>query len=113
MPKRPKTRFNFLADEMIHGDLIQFLRASHCRVIQCPKGFKNGSVYQFAQKRSLIILTQDTDFCDEKRYPPRFLEGIVCLRVFPPTIANIIQRMKIFIHESEPRDIKGRLKILA
>ena len=112
MPKRPKARFIFLADEMIHGELIRFLRTSQCRVIECPKGLKNGSVYGLAKKKAAILLTQDTDFCDEKRYPPRFLEGIVCLRVFPPTIINMIQRMKIFVQESDSRNLKGKLRIL-
>src|SRR3989338_1146921 len=98
---------------MIHQDVIRLLISLGSDVIRTPKGFKNGQVFQLAKKEARILLTQDKDFSDSKRYPPSLTAGIICLRVFPPTIANLLSHVKKFIHKTTPADIKGELTILS
>ena len=105
-------KFRLLTDEMIHRDVVRMLIASGCDVLKCPKGLKNGDVYQLAKREERFLITQDKDFSDPRRYPPSDTSGIVCVRVFPPTIANLLSGIKTFIHEKKPDDIKGRLIIL-
>ena len=97
---------------MIHGKVISFLRRSGCNVQRGPKGLRNGSVYKLAKSENRALLTQDRDFMDSKRYPPKGTSGIVCIRVFPPTISNILNRMKAFVNETTPAKIEGKLTLL-
>ena len=109
----PDPGFRFLADEMVHGKVLAFLNHSGCHVIRSPKGFRNGEVYQLARDERRILLTQDNDFCNKKRYPPSATEGIVCIKVFPPTIANVLSHLHSFIHRTSSAKLKGKLTIVS
>ena len=102
-------KFRFLADEMIHADLIHFLNRSGHSILSVPKGFKNGEVYKFAKDNGRTLITQDKDFSDTKRYPPAGTEGILCVRIQPPTIENLIEGFKVFLAKTSPADIQGKL----
>ena len=97
---------------MIHKEIVRALTHLRHDVMKCPKGLKNGQVYQLAKKEERIILTQDKDFSDSKRYPASETAGIVCVRVFPPTIANVLSKVKRFVQETNPENVSGKLIIL-
>ena len=97
---------------MIHKDVVRVLTHLHHDVKKCPKGLRNGQVYQLAKSEERILLTQDKDFSDTKRYPPSEMKGIICIRVFPPTIAHVLERIKKFVQETGPENTEGKLIIL-
>ena len=105
-------KFRFLADEMIHADLVRFLIRSGHSVLRTPKGFKNGDVYRFAKNNGRVLITQDKDFADIHRYPAAGTDGILCVRIQPPTIGNLIEGFKIFLAKTSPADIQGKLTTL-
>ena len=113
MPVPLEVPFRFLADEMIDRKLCNFLRTLGCDVMDCPKGFRNGQVYRLAIKEKRVLLSQDSDFSESKRFPPQPTEGIVYLKISPSTIANLIAQMAKFINETTPADIRGKLATLS
>ena len=102
-------KFRFLADEMVHADLIRFLAGEGHSILRVPKGFKNGEVYRFAKENQRTLITHDKDFSDTKRYPPAGTEGILCVRIQPPTLGNLLEGFKAFLAKTSPADIQDKL----
>ena len=107
-----KAALRILADEMIHRKIVSALTHAGHNVLPCPKGLKNGDVYKLAQTEKRILMTQDKDFADSKRYPPGPTEGILSVRVFPTSIGNVLSRVETFLAGKSLSDLKGRLTVI-
>jgi len=81
--------FRFLLDENIPRKIYRLLRERGHYVEYVPSGVDDETVMDIAKSRNLILITRDSDFADEVRYPPHSHLGIIILRVHP-TIPRLL-----------------------
>ena len=108
----PKVSLRILADEMIHRRIVNAVKKDGHDITCCPKGLKNGAVYQLIQAEKRILMTQDKDFSDAKRYPPEPTDGILSIRVLPPSIANVLSTLEKFLAGKSSAEFKGKLSVV-
>lgn len=77
----------FLADENVRKRLVKTLIKAGHEVKEPKKGIKNSVLFSLAKKEERILLTNDTDFLEEKYSPDKKI-GIIVFRVFPDTFEN-------------------------
>jgi len=75
--------FRFLLDENIPRKIYRLLRERGHYVEYVSSGVDDDTVIDIAKSRNLILITRDSDFADEVRYPPHSHPGIIVLRVHP------------------------------
>jgi len=49
-----------------------------------PRGIDDNTVLSIAKAKNAILITRDSDFADEIRYPPGKHSEIIVLRIHPP-----------------------------
>jgi len=75
--------YRFLLDENIPRKIYRILRERGHYVEYVPQGVDDETVIDIAKNKNLVLITRDSDFADEIRYPPHSHPGIIVLRVHP------------------------------
>ena len=76
--------YRFLLDENVPRSIYRLLEQMGFHVEYVPQGVSDRTVIRLARERGLILVTRDSDFADEVRYPPGTHPGIIVLRIHPP-----------------------------
>ncbi len=63
--------YRFLLDENVPRTIFKLLRQKGFHAEYVPQGIDDKTVIEIARERNLILITRDSDFVDELRYPPR------------------------------------------
>ena len=98
-----------LADENIRKRLVRVLKESGHNVKVVEKGTKNSALFLLAKKERRILLTNDTEFSDDKLYHPNKTSGIILLRVFPNTFQNQKEALMRLLGKFKENEFSGRL----
>ncbi len=101
-----------LADENIPDELVDILREKGHNVSRPPAGTKDPAVALIAKRENRIIVTQDKDFANIIWYPPKSLRGIIRLKIHPPILSKIIQRLDDLFSQFSRENLDGKLVIL-
>jgi predicted nuclease of predicted toxin-antitoxin system len=98
-----------LADENVRKRLVRVLKESGRDVKVAKKGTKNSALFLLAKKEKRILLTNDTEFSDDKLYPPDKTSGIILLRVFPDTFENQREALLRLLGRFKESEFFGKL----
>jgi len=60
----------FLLDENIPRSIYKLLRQKGFHVEYVPQGVVDETVIEIAKEKNVILITGNSDFADELRYPP-------------------------------------------
>ena len=102
--------YGFLLDENVPRSVYRVLKELGYHVEYVPQGADDDTVFALAKKKGLVLVTRDSDFADELRYPPKTHHGIIVLKVHPPLPGLIVERLVAVIEEI--KDFKGKLVIV-
>jgi predicted nuclease of predicted toxin-antitoxin system len=69
-------------------------------------------VIRLARERSLILLTNDKDFCDILRYPPSSNAGIIVLRITAASEPRVHQTLLTVLANHPPEFLRGALTVI-
>jgi predicted nuclease of predicted toxin-antitoxin system len=64
----------------------------HTAVEEGLRGGADTDIWQAAQRESRILITQDLDFSDSRKFQPGSHQGIVLIRLQSPSRQNLIAR---------------------
>lgn len=101
----------FLVDENVPVQLIDWLQKNGHDAKRVPSGIKNGQVLALANSDFRILITQDKDFANRLQYPPAKFHGLIVLRIHPPVIEQLLAGLKKLLTEG-PSDYSKKLVIL-
>ena len=62
--------YQFLLDENVPRSIYKLLKQKGFHVEYVPQGVDDRTVIRIARSKNLILITRDSDFADELRYPP-------------------------------------------
>ncbi len=75
-----------------------------------PSGADDETVINIAKDKNLILITRDSDFADEIRYPPHSYPGIIVLRIHP-ALPNLLAE-KLIEALDTVKGMDGKLVII-
>ncbi len=102
--------YQFLLDENVPRTIFKQLRQKGFHVEYVPQGIDDRTVIEIAKERNLILITRDSDFADELRYPPNSHPGIIVLRIHP-SLPRVLAERLTFVLENV-KELKGRITII-
>jgi len=102
--------YRFLLEENIPRSIYRMLREKGFYVEYVPHGVDDDTVIRIAREKGLVLVTRDSDFADEVRYPPGTYPGIVVLRVHPPLPRILAERLAKILEELDK--LEGQLVIV-
>ena len=102
--------YRFLLDENIPHSVFRYLESNGYDVEYVPSGADDRVVIGIARRKNLILVTRDSDFADEIRYPPGSHPGIIVLRVHPVKPETMIERLAYALHRVH--DLDGKTMII-
>ncbi|MBI3322445.1 MAG: DUF5615 family PIN-like protein [Candidatus Omnitrophica bacterium] len=102
----------FLLDENVPVDLIEWLAQKGHSAIRVPAGIKNGQVLELARREKRILITQDSDFANRLLYPPEKQSGIILLRIHPPQFPKITSSIERLLSNIQADALPGKLILL-
>lgn len=92
-------------DENLPADLVELLALRNHDVHTVPgeslAGRDDGVVFAAALRENRVLLTQDLDFSDVRKFKPGLHPGIVLIRLRDPSRRRLIERLRQ-IFDSEP-----------
>jgi len=106
MPSPPE----FLLDENVRVEVIDFLRRKGFKAEYVPKGSTNDKVASLAKRKRLVLITHDTGFADPNLYPPKEFSGIIVIRISPSALDEILSSLERALEQV--REISGKLVVL-
>jgi predicted nuclease of predicted toxin-antitoxin system len=87
------------------------IEAYHVRAL----GLSNASddeIFRVAHERGCTIVTFDEDFADQRVFPLGSHAGVIRLRVWPTTVAEITRALSRLFAEVSPAELRGTLTII-
>lgn len=75
-------------------------------------GATDEQILRFAVENGRILVTLDADFANIIRFPPEHTNGVVRLKVYPPTEESIRQAIRRALLVLENIDLAGRLAVV-
>ncbi len=102
--------YQFLLDENVPRSIHKLLIQRGFRVEYVPQGVDDKTVIEIAKEKNLILVTRDSDFADELRYPPGSHPGIIVLHIHP-SIPRIKAERLAFVLENV-RELSGKITIV-
>lgn len=102
----------FLVDENVSKEIMDFLSANGHDVKPVLPGSKNGEVKKLAQQEKRTLLTHDVHFSNILLYNPKELYGIIRIRIHPPNPNKIIDALNALLDKIKNINIHGKLIIL-
>ncbi|MBI5025011.1 MAG: DUF5615 family PIN-like protein [Candidatus Omnitrophica bacterium] len=104
---------DFVVDENIPIEIIPWLNKNGHKTFAVPKGSSDEEVALLAKERKAILLTQDRDFTNTLRFPPKDFPGIIRIKIHPSYIEDMIPALeKLFKIFSSQKDFERKLIIL-
>ncbi len=85
--------YRFLLDENVPRTIFKLLRQKGFHAEYVPQGVDDRTVIKIAREKNLILITRDSDFADELRYPPNSHPGIIVLRIHPSLPRMMAERL--------------------
>ena len=82
-----------LADENVDGEIVEFLRQQGHDVlwiVEHAPGSSDSDILNLAQLEARIILTFDSDFGELVFHQGKSAAGIIFLRLWPPSSADLV-----------------------
>ena len=102
--------YRFLLDENVPRRIYRALKNQGNYVEYVPKGADDETVINLARNKNLILITRDSDFADEIRYPPHTHPGIIVLRIHSTIPRLLAEKLLKALNTLE--DISGKLIII-
>ena len=90
--------YRFLLDENVPRTIFKLLRQKGFHVEYVPQGIDDRTVIEIAREKNLILITRDSDFADELRYPPNSHPGIIVLHIHP-SLPKVMAESLAFVLE--------------
>ena len=109
---KPPHKYKLIADENLRREVIEFLRKQGYGIKVPAKGLKNGQVLSLALEEKRVLLTHDKDFLDPLLYPPTKTDGIVVIRIHPPTVSEICAALEDLFNKLSPEHLNKKLIVL-
>lgn len=85
-------------DENLPAELADLLSAGGHDVHTVPgeslAGRDDGTIFQAAARDRRVLLTQDLDFSDVRRFAPGTHPGVVIVRLWDPSRRRLVARMR-------------------
>lgn len=98
-------------DENLPEDLVELLAArgfdADSAGSEGLSGHDDASIWTAAQRDGRLLLTQDLDFSDIRRFKPGSHAGILLLRLHDPSRRRLIQRTTDLFESAESRTWAG------
>ena len=102
--------YRFLLDENVPRSIYKLLKQKGFYVEYVPQGVNDKAVIGIARNKNLILITRDSDFADELKYPPKTHPGIIVLRIHPslpkPMAERLIYALEII------KQLNGKILII-
>jgi predicted nuclease of predicted toxin-antitoxin system len=76
------------------------------------RGAADGTIFQWAQANSAVVITFDEDFADARMYPAGSHAGVIRLRVWPTTIENTEEALARLLETITDEELPGSLIIV-
>jgi predicted nuclease of predicted toxin-antitoxin system len=106
-----------LADHCVFGTTVRLLRAAGYEVIClkeiAPQDTPDADLVQLAIKRSMVLLTNDKDFCDILSYPPASHSGVIVLRITAATEGRVHQVLLRLLADHTPASLMASLAVVS
>ncbi|MCE4614288.1 MAG: DUF5615 family PIN-like protein [Desulfurococcales archaeon] len=102
--------YRFLLDENVPRSVFKYLESNGYDVEYVPSDADDRIVVGIARRKDLILVTRDSDFADEIRYPPGSHPGIIVLRIHPAKPETMIERLAYTLDNI--RDFHGKTTII-
>ena len=102
--------YRFLLDENVPRRIYRVLKEHGYQIEYVPKGVDDETVIKMAREKNLVLVTRDSDFADEIRYPPGSHPGIIVLRVHPAIPRLLAEKLLEALSRLE--DVRGKLIII-
>ncbi|MEB2836360.1 MAG: DUF5615 family PIN-like protein [Desulfurococcales archaeon] len=102
--------YQFLLDENVPRTIFKLLRQKGFYAEYVPQGVDDRTVIEIAREKNLILITRDSDFADELRYPPDSHPGIIVLRIHP-SLPRVMAERLAFVLENV-KELSGRITIV-
>ena len=100
----------FLLDENVPRTIFKLLRQKGFYAEYVPQGVDDRTVVEIAREKNLVLITRDSDFADELRYPPGSHPGIIVLRTHP-SLPRVIAECLTFVLENV-KELSERITIV-
>ena len=102
--------YQFLLDENVPRSIYKLLRQKGFHVEYVPHGVDDKTVIEIAKEKNLILVTRDSDFADELRYPPGSHPGIIVLHIHPSIPRVMAKRLKFVLENID--GLSGKIIIV-
>lgn len=103
----------FVIDENIPKELIDWLKTNNHIVSCVPKGSDDEKAAAITKEKDFVLLTLDRHFANTLRFPPKDFPGIIRIKLHPSYIEDIIFSLeKLFIAFPKKEHFKGKLILL-
>ena len=102
--------YQFLLDENVPRSIYRLLKQKGFHVEYVPQGVDDKTVIRIAKNKNLILITRDSDFTDELRYPPNTHPGIIALRIHPSLPRLMVERL-IYVLE-RIKELNGKITVV-
>jgi len=102
--------YRFPLDENIPRSIHKLLRQKGFHAEYVPQGVDDKTVIETAKGKNLVLITRDSDFADELRYPPGSHPGIIVLHVHPPIPEVMVERLAFVLENLE--ELSGRIVVV-
>ncbi len=88
-------------DENLPAELVEHFAALHHDVHTVSSeqltGRDDGVIFRAALQENRLLLTQDLDFSDRRRFKPGTHPGIVLVRLRDPNRRRLVERIKLIL----------------
>ena len=102
--------YQFLLDENVPRTILKLLRQKGFHAEYVPQGVDDRTVIGIAREKKLILITRDSDFADELRYPPSSHPGIIVLHIHPSLPRVMAERLALVLESI--KELSGRITIV-
>lgn len=105
-----------LADHCVYGKTIRLLKEAGHEVIVLKEisstSVDDQTAARLATEHNAILLSNDKDFADIVRYPPKEHKGIIVLRITPQSEDVVHKTLMNFLQSKSPGEITGSLVVI-
>lgn len=107
---------NFFADECVYPTTVTALRSWHHSVETAQDagllGQDDPMLLAHAVERGQILITNDLDFGDIRRYPPSHHCGVIVLRIRPKNVDRVHSVLRQFPETTTQQEMQKALVIV-
>jgi predicted nuclease of predicted toxin-antitoxin system len=78
-----------------------------------PQDTPDEELLRIATTRSMVLLTNDKDFCDVLRYPPAAYHGLIVLRITPASETQVHDALLHQLGSCSLESLRGSLVVVS